>query len=154
MLNVILGTRKDCIHYVSDYFDALYENTWFSSKLAKDIIKGIDDSTHIKDGYIESPVYGAISPTELSSGCKGALLLLNMPDIIVCGERFGDNCFKWLFEIAKDREITITLSHFLRLDYSFDMRILNTNEIVHNREELFRQIDYCNDKGLIEDDTD
>lgn len=68
MLCVTLGSTKDCIHYVSDYFNAKYDNSWFSSQLAKDIIKGIDDSDHIKDGYIESPVYDAISPRELSSG--------------------------------------------------------------------------------------
>lgn len=149
MLNVALGSTKDSIHYVSDYFNAEYDNSWFNSKIAKDIIKGIDDSEHIKDGYIESPVYGAISPKDLSSGCKGVLLLLNKPEITVCGERFGDNCFEWLFKVAENMDINITLSHFLKLDYTFEMKIVNTGVIVHNRKELFEQIEYCKDRGLI-----
>lgn len=149
MLNVLLGTDKDSVKYVSQYFDAVYENSWFNNRLAKDIIKGIDNSEHIKDGYIESPVYGAISPRDLSSGCKGVLLLLNKPELMVCGERFGDNCFRWLFEIAKDRDIKITLSHYLRIDYDFEMRIVNTGVVVHDLRELFGQIEYCSDRGLL-----
>lgn len=149
MLNVILGSLKDSVHYVSDYFDATYDTSWFETSLAKEIIKGIDDSEFIEGEYIKSPVYGGISPRDLSSGCKGVLLLLNMPELIVCGERFGDNCFKWLFEVAKQQDITITLSHYLKLSYSFDMCILNSNTVVHNRAELYNQIVYCREAGLL-----
>ena len=152
MLNVTLGSTKDSIHYVSDYFDAEYENDWFNKDIAKAIIRGIDNSEHIKDGYIESPVYGAISPKDLSSGCKGVLLLLNKEGITVCGERFGDNCFKWLFKIAENKEIYITLSHYIKIDYNFDMRIVNTGKVVHNRKELFEQIEYCDKEGLLQYD--
>lgn len=149
MLNVILGSTKDSEHYVSDYFDDVYSNEWLENQMAKDIIKGIDNSEHIKGGYIESPVYGAISPKDLSSGCKGVLLLLNKPEITVCGERFGDNCFEWLFKIAKNMDITITLSHYLQIEYQFEMKIVNTGVIVHNIKELFEQIEYCEERGLI-----
>lgn len=111
MLNIFLGTKNDSIYYVSEYFDATFEKEWFNSQLAKEIIKGIDDSEHIKDSYIESPVLGAISPRDLSSGCKGVLLLLNEDNITVCGERFGDNCFEYLFKVAELKDINITLSH-------------------------------------------
>lgn len=152
MLKVILGTKSDCVHYVSAYFDAEYDNSWLSTPLAKAIIQGIDQSTYIRDGVIESPVYGAISPRDLSSGCKGVLLLLNRPDLVVCGERFGDNCFHWLFEVAKQQDITITLSHFLRIDYDFEMQIVNTGALVHDRKELFEQIQICANRGVLSDD--
>ena len=57
MLNVILGSPKGSIHYVSEYFNAEYDNSWFNSKIAKDIIKGIDNSEHIKDGYIVTSLW-------------------------------------------------------------------------------------------------
>ncbi len=45
--------------------------------MAKQIIHEIDDSTYVTGEYIESPVFGAISPKDLSTGCKAVLILLN-----------------------------------------------------------------------------
>lgn len=136
-ITVEMEEVKDKISSVSDYFDAVYEPEWLNSQLAKDIIKGIDLSTHIKDNIIESPVLGGISPVQLSSGCKGCLLLLNEDDIIVSGERFGDNCFYWLGKIGKVKDIHITLHHYLR-DYSIEMTacITNINKMIYNSKEL------------------
>lgn len=142
MLNIIveLGPVEGVIDSPSAYFDANYEVSWLNNPLAKEIIKGIDKSTHIKDAYIESPVLGAIPPTMLSGGCKGCLILLNEPDAIVCGEFFGDNCFPWLSRIGKEMDITITMHHFLNVfsktDFPMTARVVNNGKIVHSADEF------------------
>lgn len=127
------------ISYVSDYFDAQYEQSWFQKPLAKEIIQDIDKSEYIRGEYIESPVFGGIPPTSLSTGCKALLLLLNEEGIIVSGERMGDNCFKWVLKIAKEKDITITLNHGVDLEEPFEAVSLNTGKRITNNLELFEE---------------
>lgn len=149
MLHVFIGTRGDSVDNVSGYFDAEYDCTWFCSQLAKDIIAGVDESTYVEDEFIKSSVLGGISPRDLSSGCKGLLLLLNEPFLVVCGERFGDNCFPWLFKIADTQDITITLSHLPNFEETFNMHIMNSDVIVHTHDEFISEILSLREKGLI-----
>lgn len=130
---------KGKISYVSDYFDAQYEQSWFQSPLAKEIIRDIDKSEYIKGEYIESPIFGGISPTDLSTGCKSLLLLLNEDGAIVSGERMGDNCFKWVLRIAEEKDITITLNHGIDLEEPFEAISLNTGNRITNNLELFEE---------------
>lgn len=49
----------------------------------------------------------------------------------------GDNCAKWLLKIAEAEDRTINLRHLMKFEVEpFNIRILNTNEIVHTMEEL------------------
>ena len=118
MLNLYLGPAfifmENKISKVSDYFDAVYKPSWFESAEAREIIKKIDDSEYYRDEVIISPVFGAIPPRMLSSGCKALLLLLNRPELIVSGDRMGDNCYPVLLEMARKRDYTITLCHWVR----------------------------------------
>lgn len=134
MLRIMVEVNhiEDKITKPSGYFDAEYDETWFQTQLAKDIIKGIDLSEYIDGDYIKSPVFGGMSPTRLSTGCKGCLLLLNRPDLVVSGERFGDNCFEWLSKIGEQQDITITLCHFL-MDDNIPMHAV----VVNNGVEIF-----------------
>lgn len=128
------------ISYVSDYFDAQYEQSWFQSPLAKEIIRDIDQSEYISGEYIESPLLGGMPPTGLSTGCKSLLLLLNEDGAIVSGERMGDNCFKWVLEIAKVKDITITLNHGIEFEEPFEVLSMNTGRVLTNNLELFEEI--------------
>lgn len=120
MLKIILGDIKDSIHEVSEYFNLKFKRDWLNDEFSKKAIKEVDKSTHIKDGYIESPVLGAISPRELSSGCKALILAKFDTEHIICGDRMGENCFPCLFELTKTQDVTITLSYipFLMSDFS------------------------------------
>lgn len=126
------------ISYVSDYFDAVYDSSWFQSDMARKIIETIDRSKYVDGEYIQSPTLGGISPRDLSTGCKALLILLNEPDKIVSGDRMGDNCYPTLFEMSKDKDYTITLCHFI--DFSniepFDIRNARTGNIVHTAKEF------------------
>ena len=146
MLNIIFGTKgldwPDRIAYVSDYFDAVYETEWLTSEMSKRIIKQVDDSEYISGEYIESPVFGGISPRDLSTGCKALLILLNENNVIVSGDRMGDNCYPLLLEMAEERDITITLCHYVELEKYEPLKIKDvvTGKIVETSLELMRTL--------------
>ena len=148
MLKVFLGSNyifmKDKISMVSEYFNAMYDSSWLSSKMARKIIREVDKSEYIDGEYIQSPVYGGISPRDLSSGCKALLILLNEPDKIVSGDRLGDNCFPLLFEMAKDKDYTITLAHWFDFDRvgSFAMVNARTGDVIDTPLEFMKQYSY------------
>ena len=49
----------------------------------------------------------------------------------------GDNCAKWLLKIAEEEDRTVNLHHLMNFgDEPFEIRILNTDQIVHSMEEL------------------
>ena len=49
----------------------------------------------------------------------------------------GDNCAKWLLKMGEEKDITINLRHLMDFgENEFTIHILNTDEIVHNMEEL------------------
>lgn len=129
MLRIIFGSQgldwPNRVAYVSDYFDAQYDSSWFQSRMAKRIIKEIDDSEYISGEYIQSPILGGMSPRDLSTGCKALLILLNEPDTIVSGDRMGDNCYPILLEISKSCDVTITLSHYVDLQKYEPLDIFN-----------------------------
>ena len=53
MLYVFLGTHKNSVHYVSDYFNAVYEPDWLNNDFVKRAIQVIDKSEHIDGDYIK-----------------------------------------------------------------------------------------------------
>ena len=49
----------------------------------------------------------------------------------------GDNCAKWILKLAETRDLTINLRHLMDFgEGTFEICILNTNQIVHNMKEL------------------
>ncbi len=135
MLYITLGFNVEGkISNTSGYFNSKYKVDWLNNDLAKEIIKDIDNSIHVKDHVIESPVLGAIPPIWLSTGCKGLLILLNSPSgIILSGERFGDNCFKWLSKLGEQKDVYITLSHYLdEEDIPLTATITNNGKVVRS----------------------
>ena len=94
-------------------------------------------SVVLDSGVIDSPVLGKIPPTSLSGGVITLILVKNEPDKIFNASTCGDNCAKWFFKLAESRELTINLRHLMDFgDGCFDLRILNTLQIVHSMKEL------------------
>ena len=87
---------------------------------------------------IESPVLGPISPKDLSGGVKTILLMsFDETGRIFNASACGDNCAKWILKIAESKNLTINLRHIMEFgDGEFEMKILNTGEIVHNMPEF------------------
>lgn len=82
---------------------------------------------------IKSPVLGIIPPTELSGGVKTLLLIKNCPDEVFNASTCGDNCARFILELAKAKDVTINLRHIMDFDKArFTAKIMNDDSIVHN----------------------
>lgn len=143
----VKGFREDCIKNPNGYFDLYKKKEWFNNEYAKRYIKAIDDSIHVKDEYIESPVYGGISPRDLSSGCKCLIMLAVLDDCNVYASRMGDNCAKFIVELAEKKDITITLHHAMNFPDKMHAIMMDTGVIVNSRREFVRE--YARIKGII-----
>ena len=127
----------EAIYNPAVYFKNTYDDDWIMDEFSKDMIKDVDKSIVIGPRIIDSPVLGGITPKELSGGVKTLILIYKMPDKIFNASTCGDNCSKWLLKIAEQKNITINLRHLMDFgDGEFRIKILNTNQIVHNMREL------------------
>lgn len=93
------------------YFNNNFEEEWMMSDYVKNMVLDVDKSTVLYPKVIDSPVLGVIPVTDLSTGVKSLILMYNKLDIVISGERLGDNCWKWVFEMSKTRDIRVTLNH-------------------------------------------
>lgn len=133
--------NRDKVSDIDSYFDMEFEDNWFDNQFAKDVIKGIDNSIHVEGSFIRSPILGAISPRDLSTGCKGVLLLQNVDNILVNGDRFGDNCFPWLSKLGEIKDINITIHHYpMNWDFEVHAVVTNYNKKVDTMAELCKCI--------------
>ena len=138
MLTIIYGDETRSIYNTNVYFKNTYESEWLESELAKKMIQDVDDSEVLGGECIKSPVLGQIPPERLSGGVKTLLLMLNEPDRIFNASTCGDNCAKWILEIAKQKDLTINLRHMMNFgkDTDFEIKIKNGGEVVHSMKEL------------------
>ncbi|WP_448754166.1 DUF4869 domain-containing protein [Agathobacter sp.] len=138
MLTIIYGDAKNSIYNTNIYFKNTYDAEWIESDLAKKIIKDVDDSEVLGGECIQSPILGQIPPERLSGGVKTLLLILNNPDKVFNASTCGDNCAKWILEIAKIKDITINLRHMMNfgIDSCFNIKVQNGGEVVHSMKEL------------------
>lgn len=136
MLNIIFGDFKErCIVEPNSFFNLNKKKEWFNDPYVKKIIKDIDNTIAVKDEYLESPIFGGMSPERLSSGCKCLIMLYKMDGINIYASRCGDNCSDYILDIAKNKDITITLHHLMVFNKDFEANILDTGAIVNNRSE-------------------
>ena len=137
MLNIFYGDMKESVYNTAAYFKYDYEDNWITDPFVKKMIKDVDQSIVLDSGVIDSPVLGKIPPTGLSGGVKTLILVKFEKNKIFNASTCGDNCAKWLLKIAETEDRTINLRHLMKFEVEpFDIRILNTNEIVHTMEEL------------------
>lgn len=137
MLSIYFGDMKKAVYDTSLYFDNSYEDEWITSELAKKIIKDVDKSEVISANCIQSPVLGPITPRTLSGGTKTLILMLHDDSRIFNASMCGDNCAKWILEIAKTKDLTVNLRHTMNFGKgnNFEIKILNSGRIVHNMKE-------------------
>lgn len=133
---------KGLVHNISGYFKYNKTKEWFDNDFVKRVIREIDKSEHVKDEYIESPIFGAITPERLSNGAKCLIILYNVPGIHIYGTRMGDNCVPMLLELSKMKDIHITLGHEMKFpDDGFEAIVTNDNrKIVTRRQFLYEWV--------------
>ena len=135
MLNIYLGDMENAIYHPPVYFDNTYEDEWITDELSVKMIKDIDKSDVIGPHLVQSPILGPISTKELSGGVK-TLMLMAFDDSgkIFNASACGDNCAKWILEIAKNKDLTISLHHSMNFgDGEYAIKILNNGVVVHNQ---------------------
>ena len=137
MLNVYLGDMPEAIYNTAVFFKNDYEDEWITDPLVKEMILDVDHSEVIDSGVIDSPVLGKIPPLSLSGGVKTLILVLFEPEKVFNASTCGDNCAKWLLRIAEQEDRTVNLRHIMDFgEDPFEIRILNTDDIVHSMTEL------------------
>lgn len=142
MLQVYLGDCENEIYNPPVYFINQYEDEWLENDFAKKMIMDVDKSEVVGPHLIQSPVLGPISPRELSGGVKTLLLLAfdtsgNIFNATAC----GDNCAKWILEIAKTKPLTISLHYSMNFgDGEYTIKIMNNGVTVHNQEEWLNEV--------------
>ena len=137
MLRIYFGKMPEAIFNTAVYFKNTYEDSWITDNNEKKMIEDVDHSTVLDSGVIDSPVLGKIAPTSISGGVKTLILIKNEPQKIFNASTCGDNCAKWILEIAKNQDITINLRHLMDFgERTFDILIVNTGQLVHSMKEL------------------
>ena len=137
MLNIYYGDMPEAIYDTAVYFKNIYDEEWITQPLSVQMIADVDKSTVLDNAVIDSPVLGKIPPINLSGGVKTLILINNVEQKIFNASTCGDNCAKWLLKMGEEKEITINLRHLMNFgNEEFEIRILNTNQIVHNMAEL------------------
>ena len=140
MLSVYLGKMDQAIYYPPAYFDNQYEDEWITDKLSVEMIKDVDHSEVVSPYLVKSPVLGPISVKEISGGVKTLILMaFDHTGKVFNASACGDNCAKWILKIGKEKDLTINLRHIMDFgEDNFEIRILNTDDIVHNMEQFVR----------------
>ena len=139
MLRVYFGEKKNAIYNTSVFFKHSYKDEWITEPFSREIIAAIDHSDVLDDGTIKSPVLGNITPNQLSGGVKALILMKHFPGKVFNGTSCGDNCAKWILQLANEQDFTINLFHVMDFGAknTFNIRVLNDRKlIVHNMEEF------------------
>lgn len=137
MLRIFFGEMPDAIYNTEVYFQNVYEDSWITDDFAREVIRKVDKSEVVDSQAIRSPVLGVIAPERLSGGTKTLLLMKNLPDQVFNASTCGDNCAKFILQLARDRDLTINLRHLMNFGKRpFQALILNDHVTVHNMEEL------------------
>lgn len=141
MLHIFFGSTDNEIYNAPLYFLHQYEDDWIVDELSKQMILDVDRSTVLGPRLIDSPVLGAISPRELSGGVKTLILMAkDETGKIFNASACGDNCARWILEIAKHKELTITLHNIMKFDMEpYEIHIMNTDKMVRTFREYVEE---------------
>ena len=139
MLNVYYGDMPEAIYNTSMYFRNAYKDSWITKPLSVEMIRDIDKSEVVGSNLIQSPVLGAISPLQLSGGVKTLILIANDHTHVFNASTCGDNCAKWILQIAQGRKVVINLRHLMDFGRGeFKLKVLNNGAIAHNMKDVLR----------------
>ena len=140
MLNVYFGDMPDAIYNTAVYFKNTYQDKWITNEYSRRMIEDVDRSEVVSESVIQSPVMGSITPLQLSGGVKTLMLIRFDRQHVFNASTCGDNCAKWILDMAKDRKVVINLYHVMDFGSdSFRIRVLNNGKIAHNMAELIHE---------------
>ena len=138
MLRIVFGDVDNSVYHPPTYFDNTYQDEWITDPRTVEMVRDVDRSEVVSARAIDSPFLGSISVKELSGGVKTLILMMfDESGKIFNASACGDNCAKWICEMARDKDLTINLHHVM--DFSscegFEAYMVNTGKTVHSFEE-------------------
>lgn len=142
MLNIFFGEMPEAVFSTSMYFDNTYLDKWLEDAFVQDMIAGVDKAKVLGKSAVESKALGVLPVTKLSGGVKTLILIYEEPKKVFNASTCGDNCAKWLLEIAEcsSVDITINLHHIMEFGAKpFKIRIANNGAVVRSMAELVTQ---------------
>lgn len=142
MLYITFKKTEDVVIYINNYFDVNYDEEWFQDLFVKNMMQDVCGATVLPGGVIDIKDYGKVAPTQLSVGVK-ALLLMLKTDRIVYATVCGYNCAKWIIEIAKRKNVTICLRHYMEFEEDFVAVCLDNNKEIHSVDDYRQCADEC-----------
>ena len=146
MLKIWLKIDDKTITDVNSHFDLFKEKHWFEDEFVRKVIQNIDKSRVVSGEYIESPVFGGISPTMLSSGTKALILMRMCPEFKVYATRCGDNCIPYILELSEKQDVQIVLHHCMRFSDGIHAIMAESGKEVNSDEEFVREYYQIRDK--------
>ena len=117
MLRIHFGKLPDEIYNTEVYYANQYDKMW--------IMDDFDDSKVVAPDLIQNDIFGSFDSTELSAGVKTLLLIRNQPNRIFNISNCGDNCAKYLLELAENRDIKVCLHHLMDFGKNFSVKVIN-----------------------------
>ena len=137
MLSIFFGDMPEAVYDPVVFFKNTYTDEWITDGLSREMIRDVDGSEVLGPRVFDSPVFGGISPRELSGGVKTLIAIYQVTERIFNASACGDNCAKWLLKIGQIQDVTINLRHLMDFgEGEFIVKILNTDQIVHNMYEM------------------
>lgn len=123
------------IHDIDGYYETVMSEDWFNDEYVRELVKGIDDSVVENAHSIVHEYFGLHNCYEISTGCKAAILLYKT-DVILDGCRMGDNCYKFVSDISKTKDVRITLGYTPDVPEDIVATIVNTGVVAHGEREF------------------
>ncbi len=137
MLNIYYGEMPQAIYNTPIYFNNVYLDQWLDDELNQRMIRSVDKGEVLGHNAVETKALGIIPPTKLSGGVKTLMLIHHMPDKVFNASNCGDNCARWILEIARRQDITINLRHIMDFgNRKLKVRVLNNGAMVDNMGDL------------------
>lgn len=127
MLRIHFGALPEEIYNTEIYYENQYNKDWVMDDFARRVIRDIDASEVVAPDVIQNDIFGTFGSTELSAGVKTLLLIRNVRNKVFNISNCGDNCAPYLLELAKDRDIKVTLHHAMNFGDEFAVQVKNKN---------------------------
>lgn len=127
MLHIIFGETENA-NYGPDWFKTNYDPEWLKDAFVQKMIKDIDKSDYVDGIVINSPILGPIPPERLSGGVQTLIMIYEKPELVFDATSCGENCAKWLLEIGKEKDITVSLNYLMKFSDVNDFEIFIDNE--------------------------
>ena len=137
-LSIRFGKFDDDIFFVDDVFDSFDFREWLEDDYVQAIIKDIE-KCDIVNPMTYTNQFGVFGPTDLATGTKALILMYKMDSLIIDATRCGDNCAKWIIDIAKIHPVTITLRYIMELSMIGDFYSINSGKVCNGYKEYLHE---------------